>query len=110
VNGERLENTLFYLIGFAGVSKYTVAKALAALTGARVVDNHTINNPIFGLIEQEGVKPLPPEIFDPKHPNTLTLDTTTRSPAAAAERILEHARFILGRGQTSRPRQAGATA
>lgn len=186
-----LENTLFYLVGFAGVGKYTVAQALSDLTGARIVDNHYINNPIFGLIEQDGVTPLPeavwrrtmsvrdgvfetvatlsprtwnfiftqvlveedsplamatyyllldvaerrggtfvpvrlvcstdelcrrvvaPErrgrmksvdatearrhnetltVFRPEHPNTLTLDTTSLSPAAAAERVLEHVR------------------
>ncbi|WP_157202903.1 hypothetical protein [Calidithermus chliarophilus] len=34
-----LEDTLTCLLGFAGVGKYTVAKELHRLTGARIVDN-----------------------------------------------------------------------
>lgn len=30
----------------------------------RVVDNHWINNPIFGLVDQDGVTPLPLEIWN----------------------------------------------
>lgn len=37
-----LEGTIIYLLGFAGVGKYTVAKELNRLTGARVIDNHYI--------------------------------------------------------------------
>jgi hypothetical protein len=59
-----LDNTVFYLIGPAGVGKLTVARALSALTGAHVVDNHTVNNPIFGLIELYRPTPLPEEVWD----------------------------------------------
>ncbi len=63
MRGGELQNTMFYLVGFAGVGKYTLAKELAALTGARIVDNHYINNPVFSLIEQDGVTPLPDEVW-----------------------------------------------
>jgi hypothetical protein len=29
-----MKNTIFYLIGYAGTGKYTIAKELAVLTGA----------------------------------------------------------------------------
>lgn len=54
---------MFLLTGFPGTGKLTVAKSLAELIEAlgetvRIVDNHWIANPIFGLIEQDGVTPL----------------------------------------------------
>jgi hypothetical protein len=61
---ETLANTFIYLMGVAGAGKLTVAKALAAKTGARVVDNHLINNPIFSVIRQDGVTPLPRAVWD----------------------------------------------
>jgi hypothetical protein len=56
--------TIFLLIGFSGTGKLTVAKALAARLAerghhVRLVDNHYVNNPIFGLLDQDGVRPLP---------------------------------------------------
>lgn len=60
---------LFLLTGFPGSGKFTVARALAAQIEAvgdtvRLVDNHWINNPIFGLVDQDGVTPLPKEIWN----------------------------------------------
>src|SRR5579871_3953542 len=54
-----LKNLFIYLVGFGGTGKLTIARALAPLIGAKVVDNHWINNPIFGLIDPDGVTPLP---------------------------------------------------
>ena len=59
-----LHNTVIYLLGFAGVGKYTIAKELQRLTGAKVIDNHYILNPIFGLIQQDGITPLPAKVWD----------------------------------------------
>jgi hypothetical protein len=59
-----MENTIFYLLGFPGVGKYTIAKELSRLTGAKIVDNHYILNPIFSLIAQDGITPLPPKVWD----------------------------------------------
>lgn len=55
--------TVFHLIGVPGVGKYTIGKELAALTGARLVDNHSINNVLFNVINQDGFTPLPPDIW-----------------------------------------------
>ena len=60
---------LFLLMGFPGTGKLTVAQALArrietAGETARVVDNHWINNPIFGLVAQDGLTPLPTAVWD----------------------------------------------
>jgi hypothetical protein len=60
---DELEPTIFHLIGTPGVGKYTVAKELAALTGARLVDNHAVANVIFNLLDQDGIKPLPREVW-----------------------------------------------
>ncbi|MGI9628195.1 MAG: hypothetical protein ACR2QM_15285, partial [Longimicrobiales bacterium] len=59
---------MFVLMGFPGVGKLTVARTLAAQLEAdgqtvRIVDNHWINNPIFGLVQQDGVTPLPVEVW-----------------------------------------------
>jgi hypothetical protein len=64
-----MTNTMIYLIGFAGVGKYTIAKAIAAMMAGRlevckVVDNHYVLNPIFNLIAQDGVTPLPAQVWD----------------------------------------------
>jgi len=64
-NGEMAATNLFvYLIGFAGVGKLTTARKLADLLDARVVDNHWINNPIFGLIDRDRGAPLPPSVWE----------------------------------------------
>ena len=61
---EALANTFIYLMGVAGTGKLTVAKAIAAKTGARVVDNQLINNPVFSVLRQDGVTPLPRAVWD----------------------------------------------
>ncbi|CAM3543019.1 AAA family ATPase [Deinococcus frigens] len=38
---------LFYLVGPPGSGKRTVGKALSALTGAALLDNHLTNDPVF---------------------------------------------------------------
>jgi shikimate kinase len=54
-----LNNTIIYLIGIPAVGKYTTAKAIAHRTGAKVVDNHLINNPIFSLSRYSGTDASP---------------------------------------------------
>lgn len=56
------------LIGFPGTGKYTVARALAEALAARgstarVVDNHWVNNPVFGVLRTDGRTPLPAGIW-----------------------------------------------
>jgi len=54
---------IIYLVGRGGIGKFTVAKELAQIAGCKVVDNHYWLNPIFGLIHQDGVTPLPAGIW-----------------------------------------------
>jgi len=59
-----LENTIILLIGFAGTGKYTIGGELCERTGARLIDNHLINNPIFKVVNADGVTPLPAKVWD----------------------------------------------
>jgi deoxyadenosine/deoxycytidine kinase len=64
-----MQNTMIYLIGFAGVGKYTIAKAIAELMAGtlevcKIVDNHYVLNPIFNLIAEDGITPLPAQVWD----------------------------------------------
>lgn len=47
-----------YLIGFAGTGKYTIAKEITKF-GYKIVDNQLINNPIFSLLDLDGITPIP---------------------------------------------------
>jgi len=58
-----LANTIVVLIGFAGTGKYTIGRELARLTGARLIDNHLINNALFTAVDADGIKPLPRGIW-----------------------------------------------
>ena len=60
---------LFLLIGFSGTGKLTVAKSLRDRLmerghQVRLVDNHYINNPIFGLLDVDGRHPVPVGAWD----------------------------------------------
>lgn len=59
-----MNNTIIYLIGHYGVGKLTIAKAICAMTGARLFDNHLANNVIFSLIRADGSTPLPERVWD----------------------------------------------
>ncbi|WP_332719597.1 AAA family ATPase [Pelagibacterium mangrovi] len=43
-------SAIIYLIGYPGVGKLTIARALATMTGARLVDNHLVNNVALSLL------------------------------------------------------------
>ena len=55
----KLHNTIIYLIGIPAVGKYTVAKEIGRLTGAKVVDNQLINTPVFSVIGYDGTDAFP---------------------------------------------------
>src|SRR6266850_6504051 len=61
---KTLDNTLVLLIGFAGTGKYTIGRELCERTGAKLVDNHLIANPIFTVVNADGVTPLPAGVWD----------------------------------------------
>lgn len=60
----KLDNTIIVLIGFAGTGKYTIGRELSQRTGARLIDNHLINNPVFKVVNADGIIPLPVGIWD----------------------------------------------
>lgn len=71
---------VIYLIGIPAVGKYTIAKHLGRLTGARVVDNQSINLPVFNVLGFDGTDafPLPERAWE--HIATIrgaVLDTIT---------------------------------
>ena len=51
-----------YLLGYPGVGKYTVGRALAEQSGAVLIDNQMINHPILALFNRE--VDLPDEAFE----------------------------------------------
>lgn len=61
---KELKNTLIYLIGFPGTGKYTIAKEIIQQAEVKLVDNHLINNPLFSIIQTQGVPRLPERIWD----------------------------------------------
>ena len=54
-----LDNTIIYLIGIPAVGKYTVAKEIGRMTGAKVVDNQLINTPVFSVLGYDGTDAFP---------------------------------------------------
>jgi hypothetical protein len=61
--------SILHLLGFPAVGKYTIAKAVAqaaALGGERfvVVDNHLTSNVVFSVLDVDGVRDLPPNVWD----------------------------------------------
>lgn len=58
-----MDNTFFYLIGRAGVGKRTIAREIARLTGARVVDAADVYEPVFNLIEHANPADLPEAVW-----------------------------------------------
>lgn len=61
---DAITNCFVYLIGIAGTGKLTVARAIAAKTGARLVDNQSLNAPIFSVIATDGRTKLPRAVWD----------------------------------------------
>jgi len=48
-----------FIVGPPGVGKYAVGQLIAEQLNCKLVDNHTWLNPIFSLVDQDGVTPLP---------------------------------------------------
>lgn len=63
-----MSSSVHLLLGFPGTGKFTVAKALVAELEQRgqvvkLVDSHYVNNPVFGLVDQDGTTSLPAGIW-----------------------------------------------
>ena len=54
----RRNNFIVCVVGFPGVGKLTIARALSRMTGATVIDNHWINDPIIKLVAMDGSSPV----------------------------------------------------
>jgi len=50
--------SIIYLIGRPGTGKYSIAKEIAK-SGYTICDNQLINNPIFALLNYDGLTPVP---------------------------------------------------
>jgi shikimate kinase len=61
--GEPRHLYVIYLLGYPGVGKYTIATEIGSMTGAVVVDNQLINQPVLALLNWDGLSKLPPEIW-----------------------------------------------
>ena len=64
-----MRSCIYSLTGYPGTGKFTIAKEIVRLLGARgetarLVDNHTIADPILGLIPISDDQPLPPEVWE----------------------------------------------
>jgi hypothetical protein len=65
---------VFFLIGYPGVGKHSIASAMVdhdhnTFPRLVLVDNHYINNPIFGLLDVDGLKPVPSDAW--RHVHTI---------------------------------------
>lgn len=56
--------TLTYLVGPPASGKRTVGRELAALTGAALIDNHLINDPVLTAYGADGRTPLPDWVWE----------------------------------------------
>lgn len=54
-----MKNTVVYLLGYPAAGKYTIGQIVAGLTGAVLVDNHLIANPVLAVVGADGVRPVP---------------------------------------------------
>lgn len=55
------------LYGYPASGKYTIAQMIAQKTGARLIDNHLINNPIFQVMRMDGKTPFKDEVWNYVH-------------------------------------------
>src|SRR6478735_41612 len=58
-----MKNLFVYLVGPPGVGKYTIGTILAERLPAVLIDNHYWLNPVFRLVRQDRVTPLPEAVW-----------------------------------------------
>jgi len=58
-----MNNTVIYLIGHSPAARLAVAQAIAAATGARIVDSQALYAPIFNLIDHADLATLPDAVW-----------------------------------------------
>jgi adenylylsulfate kinase-like enzyme len=95
-----------YLIGVPAVGKYTIAREISRLTGARLVDNQLINLPVFSVLGYDGKDSFPfprgawkhietiREVVQVPHPDALRFDTSEESVETIANHIIGHVQRV----------------
>ncbi|HVZ13066.1 MAG TPA: hypothetical protein VG894_01280 [Bauldia sp.] len=58
-----MNNTVIYLIGHSPAARLAVAQAIAAATGARIVDSQALYAPIFNVIDHADPATLPDSVW-----------------------------------------------
>jgi hypothetical protein len=92
-----LGNIIVYIVGFPGTGKLAVAQALAGPLNAKVVDNHWVNNPIFGLLDNDRVTPYPEAVWEQiDMVRRAILETIATLSRPDASFILTHAGYDDG--------------
>jgi hypothetical protein len=82
-------SVIVHLLGPAGVGKLTVARELSVLLPGKVVDNHWINNPILGLLDNDRMTPFPVEAWQQtSRVRSAVLDTIAMIASRRANFIL----------------------
>ena len=72
----KITNTIFYLFGFRGIGKLTISLEIQKIIPAILVDNQFINNVVFGLIDPDGISPLPEQVWrNTRRVRKVVLDT-----------------------------------
>lgn len=77
---------LYYLVGPPAVGKLTVATLLRERTGAALIDNHLVNDPVFVPLGADGTRPLP-EGFGPLRERVVDV---VHEAIAMAPRDVDH--------------------
>ncbi|GHG09657.1 hypothetical protein GCM10017783_22740 [Deinococcus piscis] len=91
---------LFYLIGPPGSGKRTVGLELSQLTGAALLDNHIINDPVFTAFGADGGA-LPPEIWTfTRRVREVVLEAVAAAPAELSHIFTNYLADLPGEAET----------
>jgi len=59
-----MKNVIIHILGFQGTGKSTIAQEICKIADVKLVDNHSVFSPVMRLIEEDGVTPLPQQVWD----------------------------------------------
>jgi hypothetical protein len=63
MDNTNMNNTIVYIIGHTPAARLAVAEAVAAATGARIVDSQALYTPIFNVIDHTDPMTLPESVW-----------------------------------------------
>lgn len=81
-------STITHLVGPPAAGKRTIGLALSARTGAALIDNHLINDPIFRAYGLDGVTPIPGWLWTLVEQVAEATKTAVRRAPASVSHIL----------------------